>query len=59
MSDRSGLDQATEESSYREQLRDPAVRERLRQIFDEAKAGSDDPGVTKEQLPEFLREHGG
>jgi hypothetical protein len=52
-----GIESADVEQGYQEQLRDPAVRERLRQIFDEAKRGSQDPGVTAEELPNFLREH--
>jgi len=41
-----------------EQMKDPVVRERLRRIFEEARKGEQRPGVTAEELPEFLREHG-
>ena len=34
-----------------------AVRERLRQIFEEARKGEQGPGITPEELPGFLREH--
>ena len=40
-----------------EQMNDPAVRERLRQIFEEARKGEQGPGITPEELPGFLREH--
>ena len=41
-----------------EQMNDPAVRVRLRQIFEEARKGAQRPGITAEELPDFLREHG-
>lgn len=41
-----------------EQMSDPAVQERLRRIFEDAKNGVSGPGITAEELPDFLREHG-
>lgn len=41
-----------------EQMRDPKVRARLRAIFEDAKDGNADDGITAEELPDFLRDHG-
>jgi hypothetical protein len=53
-----GAEQTAEDEIYLEQMSDPAVRERLRAIFDEAQSGPSDPGITAEDLPGFLHEHG-
>jgi hypothetical protein len=52
-----GAEQTDEDEIYLEQMRDPAVRERLRAIFETAQSGPSGPGVTPEELPGFLREH--
>jgi hypothetical protein len=52
-----GAEQTDEDEIYLEQMRDPAVRERLRAIFDEAQSGHSGSGITAEDLPGFLREH--
>jgi len=58
MTDRpAGAEQTAEDEIYLEQMSDPAVRERLRAIFEEAQSGSSGPGITAEELPGFLREH--
>lgn len=53
-----GAEQTAEDETYLEQMSDPAVRERLRAIFEEAQSASSGPGITAEELPGFLREHG-
>lgn len=49
---------AAAEALRREQMDDPAVRRRLREIFAAARAGKNEPVITAEELPDFLREHG-
>ncbi len=58
VTDPAGVEQTAADELYLEQMRDPAVRERLRSIFEEAKGGSAAPAITAEELPDFLREHG-
>lgn len=41
-----------------EQMNDPKVQERIKQIFEDAADGDSRPGITAEELPDFLREHG-
>jgi hypothetical protein len=41
-----------------EQMNDPKVQARIKEIFEEARKGSTGPGVTAEELAKFLREHG-
>jgi hypothetical protein len=52
-----GAGETADDETYLEQMSDPAVRERLRAIFEEAHSGSSGPGVTADELPGFLREH--
>ncbi len=56
-SHRADVEQTAEDDIYLEQMRDPAVRERLREIFAEAQSEEQSPGITAEELPDFLREH--
>lgn len=39
-------------------MADPEVRARLAQALLDAERPSSEPGVTEEELPAFLREHG-
>ncbi len=48
----------TGDALRQEQLKDPRVRARIKQIFEEAKKDDRTPVVTAEDLPRFLREHG-
>lgn len=52
------LSDEAEEKIRREQMSDPKVRARVREIFDDAASGDPEPGITAEELPDFLREHG-
>ena len=40
-------------------LQDPAIRARSREVLDEIARGDEpkSPGITAEELPDFLREH--
>jgi hypothetical protein len=46
----------TEDSLRDEQMSDPDVQARVKQIFEDAKQGKSGPGITAEELPDFLRE---
>ncbi len=54
----------TEETSSdkelrRRRLQDPGVRARVQEILDQMERGEPlSPGITAEELPDFLREHG-
>lgn len=58
MTDHASAEETAEDEIYLEQMSDPAVRDRLRAIFDAAQSDSSGPGITAEELPDFLREHG-
>ena len=47
-----------EREAIRRHLADPRVQELIRQAFEDMRKGSDEPGVTAEELPEFLRRYG-
>ena len=49
-------DDATDEERRQRRLQDPDVLKRLEEIFESSARGEDGPGVTAEELPEFLRE---
>jgi hypothetical protein len=49
----------SEEEMRREHLEDPEVKARVRAIRERMRRGEPPgPGITQEQLPDFLREHG-
>ncbi len=43
----------------RQMLEDPAIKARTREVLDQMAGGDKpkEPGITKERLPDFLREH--
>lgn len=60
ITDRASADSTTEEGDNlrTQQMRDPRVQARIKQIFEDAGKGESGPGITAEELPDFLREHG-
>ena len=46
----------SEDSLRDEQMSDPDVQARVKQIFEDAKQSKSGPGITAEELPDFLRE---
>jgi|RifCSP13_1_1023834.scaffolds.fasta_scaffold272975_2 hypothetical protein len=42
--------------AIRRHLADPKVQELIRQVFEDLGKPSDEPGVTAEELPQFLRD---
>jgi hypothetical protein len=51
-------EQADEDALRGEQMSDPVVADRIRRFLGRTGPG-DEPGVTAEELPDFLREHNG
>lgn len=58
MTDHTSAEETAADEIYLEQMSDPAVRDRLRAIFDAAPSEPSGPGIRAEELPDFLREHG-
>ena len=58
MPERMGVreEDATDEERRQRRLQDPDVQKRLQEIRKSIARGEDAPGVTAEELPEFLRE---
>ena len=57
MPERANVREETDAARRQRRLQDPEVQKRIREIQDEVKGGKNPgPGITAEELPDFLRE---
>ncbi len=54
--DRAAKAESADREALKRRLNDPEVQARIKRAFEDAKAGRVTPGVTAEEMPEFLRE---